>query len=59
MSNIIINHVFNEYSDTKIEEEKIKWFVDILIDRYSLEIVKNSIECINKKIKKEAYEKVS
>lgn len=61
MKNIKVNHKFNE-SSRKTEEEKIKWFINTLVEEYSVQSVKMSINKINKidkQIKEEAHDLVS
>lgn len=45
MKNIKINHTFNK-SSKKIEEEKIRWFIDLLSEQYSVQAVKMAINKI-------------
>lgn len=58
MKNIKVNHKFNE-SSRKTEEEKIKWFINTLVEEYSVQAVKMSINKIDKQIKEEAHDLVS
>lgn len=54
MKYIKVNHKFN-VSSKKTEEEKVKWYIGVLTEKYSVEEVKTSIN----KIKKEAHDLVS
>ena len=47
MEKIRINHKFNE-SSTKVEEQKIKWFISVLEKKYSAKDIEISINQINK-----------
>lgn len=58
MKNIKVNHKFNE-SSRKTEEEKIKWFINTLVEEYSVQAVEMSINKIDKQIKEEAHDLVS
>lgn len=58
MKNIKVNHKFNE-SSRKTEEEKIKWFINTLVEEYSVQAVEMSINKIDKQIKEEAHDLLS
>lgn len=58
MKYIKVNHKFNVSSE-KTEEEKVKWYIGILTEKYSVEAVKMSINKIDKQIKEEAHDLVS
>lgn len=58
MKHIKVNHKFNE-SSKKTEEEKVKWYIGILTEKYSLQAVEMSINKIDKQIKEEVHDLVS
>lgn len=58
MKHIKVNHKFNE-SSKKTEEEKVKWYISILTEKYSLQAVEMSINKIDKQIKEEVHDLVS
>lgn len=58
MKNIKVNYKFNEYP-RKTEEEKIKWFINVLAEKYSIQAVEMSINKIEQQIKEEAHDLVS
>ena len=58
MKHIKVNHKFNE-SSKKTEEEKVKWYIGILTEKYSLQAVEMSINIIDKQIKEEVHDLLS
>ena len=58
MKHIKVNHKFNE-SSKKTEEEKVKWYIGILTEKYSLQAVEMSINKIDKQIKEEVHDLLS
>ncbi|CZR97302.1 hypothetical protein CDFC105_70312 [Clostridioides difficile] len=50
MKNIKIKHEYSKNESEKLEEKKIKWFIESLIEKYSLEAVEMSINKIDRSI---------